>query len=654
MKQKTIAGLIAIVMIASVAAFSGCIEEKASKPTPEISSEILTFEKLNISNATTTWNLSFLFSSREEALAEFDEIKLSSEYINETYRPKFNNLTGTALLNYLEDEKNFLISLDVLWIYAYAQNSLNVNDEFFETFLSDIQDLATEHDKATSFATIKLTSISKAEWDQIFAEEPGLDKYKSHLESSYIRFVDHRPQNESHAAFLADISNQRMKLETDALKEITNNVTVAGNITLDNGDEYAINSQSYYSLLSTDTNRNNRRKCSDKRFYHLITESDKMAKLYSETAKLDDRYARELNYTDSYDAKMFSYYLTKEQIDDMNSVFKERKDVFDGYLTFRKDKLGLDQLRPYDLFLQLMDEPDQKYNYTDALVEVQQSYSQMDPVFNDIFLKTVTGNFMDVYPGPESGKQPGGYCIALCALKAPSIIFMNYKGLILDKKTITHELGHGINFYLMGNTVDFLYCGGTEYEMEIPATFNEELFVDYVIENYDEETAVAVLSQHIGEYQNYFTLQPLITEFEYEAHELCAEQDNISGADLNSLWTNLSKEYRSDLIEYYGEDSAKWTYISHIYFTNNYYTFNYAVSKAITLSLFKKYKEDPEEFNKNYIEYLPVGTTSTPPEKLKKYFGIEMDRELFEDAMDIVELRINKLNELENKQASNS
>ena len=169
---------------------------------------------------------------------------------------------------------------------------------------------------------------------------------------------------------------------------------------------------------------------------------------------------------------------------------------------------------------------------------------------------------------------------------------------------------------------------GTEYGMEIPATFNEELFVDHVIENYDEETAVAVLSQHIGEYQNYFTLQPLITEFEYEAHDLCAEQDNISGADLNSLWANLSKEYRSDLIEYYGEDSAKWTYISHIYFTNNYYTFNYAVSKAITLSLFKKYKEDPEEFNKNYIEYLSVGTTSTPPEKLKKYFGIEMDREL--------------------------
>lgn len=40
-------------------------------------------------------------------------------------------------------------------------------------------------------------------------------------------------------------------------------------------------------------------------------------------------------------------------------------------------------------------------------------------------------------------------------------------------------MGHAINFYLMGESVDFLYCGGTEYEMEIPSTFNEELFVDY-------------------------------------------------------------------------------------------------------------------------------------------------------------------------------
>lgn len=634
-----------IVSFTLILALSGCIDNKSANQ--KLSSD--KFEELNTSNVTTSWDLSFLFSSKEVASLKLEDLKNRTISINETYRLKFNNLTGPVLLSYLEDEKEFLKSLDNLWAFGYAQNSLDVNDNFYETFISNIQDIATEHEDSTSFATIKLTSISKDDWDKIFAQEPGLEKYRPYLESVYIRYLYHRPQNESHAAYLANISNRRLKLETGALKEITNNVTVAGNITLENGEEYAINSQSYYTLLSTDRNRNNRKKGYDRRFYHLINESDRMAKLYSQKAKLDDLYARELNFSDYYEGKMFDSYLTKEQIDDMNSVFKERKNVFDPYLKFRQDKLKLQQLRPYDLFMQLMDEPDKKYNYTDSLLEIQRSYSKMDPVFNDVFIKTVTGNYLDVYPAPETGKQPGGYAISLCALKSPSIIFMNYDGLIDDKKTITHELGHNINFYLMGNNVDFYYCGGPEYEMEIPSTFNEELFVDYVIENYDKDTAVAVLSQHIGEYQNYFTFQPLITEFEYEAHKRSDTKDNVSGAELNSIWTNISKEYRSKSVEYYEEDSSEWTYINHIYLTNNYYTFNYAISKAISLSLFKKYRDDPENFNKNYIEYLSAGTTLTPKEKLKKYFNIDINRKLFEDAMDIVEQRINRLVEIENK-----
>jgi oligoendopeptidase F len=235
MNKKTI--LVSIFSLTLILALSGCIDNKSTNQ--KFSSD--KFEKLNVSNVTTSWNLSFLFSTKEEASSRLEELKTRTNYINETYRLNFDNLTGTVLLSYLEDEKEFLKSLDNLWAFGYAQNSLNVNDKFYETFISNIQDLATEHEKATSFASIKLTSISKENWDKIFAQEPGLEKYRPYLESGYIRFVDHRPQNESHAAYLADISNTRLKLETNAFKEITNNVTVAGNITLENGEEFAIN-----------------------------------------------------------------------------------------------------------------------------------------------------------------------------------------------------------------------------------------------------------------------------------------------------------------------------------------------------------------------------------------------------------------------------
>jgi oligoendopeptidase F len=141
----------------------------------------------------------------------------------------------------------------------------------------------------------------------------------------------------------------------------------------------------------------------------------------------------------------------------------------------------------------------------------------------------------------------------------------------------------------------------------------------------------------------------MITEFEYKAHQLCSEKGTVSGEELNTLWTNISKEYRSESVEYYPEDSAEWTYINHIYFTDSYYTFNYAVSKAITLALFKQYKQDLSTFNKNYISYLSAGSTMPPEEKLQKYFGIEINRQLFEDAMDIVQLRIRELNKLESE-----
>ena len=351
---------------------------------------------------------------------------------------------------------------------------------------------------------------------RLFSEEPKLEMYRPYLEANYMRYAEHRPINESQDAYLADIENQRMKLQTEASSEITNNVTMAGNITLENGDKFPVNSQSYNTLLSTDKNRENRKKCYDKRFYHLINESDSMAALYSEKARLDDLAAKQLNFTDSYESRLYNLYLTPAQVDDMNTVFKTRKGIFEDYNQFRREKLGLETLKPYDLLLELTDQTGRNYTYVDALQEIQKSYSKMDPRFNEIFLKMVTGNFIDVYPDPEHGKQPGGYCTDLCAIKSPALVFINYNGLISDQKALTHELGHSINFYLMGNSVDFLYCSGPEYEMEVPSTFNEELFVDHVVKNSDKDTAVAVLAQHIGEYQNYFTFQPMITEFEYK------------------------------------------------------------------------------------------------------------------------------------------
>jgi len=600
---------------------------------------------------TTTWNLSFLYKDRNAARAEYDRLNMTVNDINQTFRPKFGNLTGTILFDYIQSDENYTKALNVLYAYANAQNSLDVNDIFFQKFLSDVQNLSTQYAKANSFADVLLKSLPISTWDRLFAEELRLEKYRPYLEAGYIRFVDHRPKNETHAAYLADLSNQLMKLDTNAEKLVTNNVNQAGNITLENGKQYSVNYSSYYDLLMTNKDRNDRKKCYDKRYYHLFNESEEMGRIYSIKSKLDDKHARELNYSDAYDAMMFESYLNASQIDEMNRVLKERKGDFDKYYEFRKAKMAVPELAPYDLFLQLMNNPDKKTNYTDAAIEIYDSLALMDPAFGQAFIKTVTSNSVDVYPNLDHGKQSIQYAQDLCALKRPALVFLNYNGLIDDKSTIAHEMGHAVDFYLMGQSLDYIYCGGTIYEMEVPSTFAEELFMDYAIKNYDRDTAIAVLASHIYNYARTMPRQAMITEFEHRAHQLISRNGNVSGSDLNDLWESIATEYKSDSIAYYSRIEPEWPYISHIYFTDNYYTFNYALSEAITLSLFKMYKEDPEQFNKNYVAYLSAGTTMTPPEKLKKYFGLEINRKLFEDAMDMVKLRVDQLEELNNETA---
>lgn len=640
-------------LIAGISAISAAVLAAAAESVPAINeSGNVTDQWLDASLVTTSWNLSSLYKDKEAAQGEYQRLDQSCRQINQTFRHRFDDLTGPVLLDYLEKDEDYSKSLSILYAYANAQNSLNVNDEFFQGFLSDVQNQSTNYTKSTSFATVLLKSLPRSEWIRLFAEEPRLETYRPYLEASYTRYVDHRPKNETQAAHLADLSNQLMKLDTMSEKLIANNVTAAGNITLSNGKQYAVNSTSYYDLLMTSANRNDRKMCYDQRYDHLFNESDEMGAIYVNKSKLDDEYARELNFSDAYDAKMFDSYLNARQIEEMNQLFKERKGDFDGYYEFRRAKMGIDELAPYDLFLQLLKNPDRKTNYTEALKEIEASFAQMDPEFDRILIKTVTSGSVDVYPNPDGGKQSTEFAQDLCALKRPALVFLNYQGLINDKATIAHEMGHAIDFYLMGQSVDYLYCGGTIYELEIPSTFDEELFVDYVVNNYDNDTAIAVLADHISDYANYFTFQTMITEFEHKAHQLVSQKGNVSGSDLNALWAVLEKDYMSDKVATYPQREARWTYISHIYFTDNYYTFNYALSKAITLSLFKMYKREPQEFNQNYIAYLSAGTTMTPLEKLKKYFGLEINRKLFEDAMDIVKLRVEQLEDLDKEGAS--
>jgi hypothetical protein len=120
MNYFALAGTIAFVSIVVASILAAPIEAAP----PLYASGSNSSMSLNASNITTSWDLSFLFKDKDAAKAEYQRLNLASEQINQSFRPKFGDLTGIVLLDYIESDKNFSKSLNVLYAYATAQNTL--------------------------------------------------------------------------------------------------------------------------------------------------------------------------------------------------------------------------------------------------------------------------------------------------------------------------------------------------------------------------------------------------------------------------------------------------------------------------------------------------------------------------------------------------
>ena len=49
----------------------------------------------------------------------------------------------------------------------------------------------------------------------------------------------------------------------------------------------------------------------------------------------------------------------------------------------------------------------------------------------------------------------------------------------------------------------------------------------------------------------------MITEFEHKAHQLVSQKGNVSGSDMNVLWTSIENEYKSDKVAYYPQSEPR-------------------------------------------------------------------------------------------------
>lgn len=288
----------------------------------------------------------------------------------------------------------------------------------------------------------------------------------------------------------------------------------------------------------------------------------------------------------------------------------------------KKEKLGLDTLRPWDIDAEPAGtEPLRPFKTGEELTEKTIAcFNAMKPFFGDCIKKMKVMGHLDLES--RKGKAPGGYNCPLAESGAP-FIFMNAAGTLDDVTTMVHEGGHAIHSFLAH---ELELTGFKEYPTEIAevASMSMELFSMNHWDAFfnDKEELRRAKEQQLERVITIFPWIATIDKFQHWVYENPShtEEERIT------KWMEIIKEFTSPVVDFTGLDEYRkfgWQRQLHLYEVPFYYI-EYGIAQLGAIGLWQQYQQEPEKAIGNYLNALSLGGTRTLPE-LFKAAGLKFD-----------------------------
>ncbi len=331
--------------------------------------------------------------------------------------------------------------------------------------------------------------------------------------------------------------------------------------------------------------------------------------LFDELLTLRNQVSRNLGLPDftaySFKANHRTDYSAQDCFAFHASVEKAVVPQFRRALDYRREKLGLATLRPWDLSCDPLGRPPLKpFKEASRLVEgVGKIFARMDPELA-AFYKTMTDKgLMDLEN--RIGKAPGGYQCSLNEVRLP-FIFMNAVGLNEDVFTLLHESGHAFHlFYTRGMPLGFNRSAPMEFS-EVASMAMERLGARYLDEFYtDEERRRAIQTED----EEVFRLLPWVATVDAFQHWLYSHPGHTQ-SERKAMWLGLDARFGSNL-DWSGLEEFRahaWHRQLHIFEVPFYYI-EYGIAQLGALQVWLKSLQNEKTALADYKQGLGLGGT---------------------------------------------
>ena len=382
-----------------------------------------------------------------------------------------------------------------------------------------------------------------------------------------------------------------------------------GTVTDSDGTVVELTHGTYGRLLQS-TDRRVRRDAYEGMYKAYRGMANTIAATYATSVKSDVFRAEVRNYDSALAEALFAHNVPVAVYDQLVAAVHEKLPALQKYLQLRREKLGLDQLAMYDLYVPIVPDCDTPVPYAEAQKLVKEALQPLGSAYQDLLAAAYQDGWIDVYENP--GKTSGAFSSGVYGVHP--YVLLNYQDRLEDAFTLAHELGHAMHSYHSDAAQPYETSQYSILVAEVASTVNETLLTRHLLKTESDKMRRAYCLNHfLEQFRTTCYRQTMFAEFEREAHAMAERGEPLTAESLCEVYRKLNELYYAG-VQVDDNIAAEWMRIPHFY--NAFYVYQYATGLCSAVKL----SDDVLHHDglTCYIDFLSSGGSAYPVEQLRR------------------------------------
>ncbi len=555
-----------------------------------------------------TWDAESVFASVEAWEAELESV-LAAVPAVAAFQGRLAE--GPSLLAEALAARDLLVRRQgQVFVYAMLGYAVETTDQVAVARFGRAQSVQAQVDAALAFVEPEVLALGRERITEWSASEASLAPYAHHFDDLFRREAHTRSAEvEQVLGLVGDVFGGPYVIYS----ALTDSDLVFAPARSSSGEQVEVAQGSIDALLAQ-ADRSLRRSAWESYADGYLGVRNTLAANLAGAVKQDVFGMRVRRHGSTLEASLARANVPTEVFDNLIAAFEANLPTWHRYWEVRRSLLGVDALRPYDVWAPLAGDPP-TFSYQQSVGWICDSLAPLGTAYVDT-VRRGCGEERWIDALPSAGKMAGAFSAGAPGTRP--FIVMSFDGTAVSLGTLAHELGHSMHSYLAWETQPQVYTHYSLFVAEVASNFHQALLRAHLLEVLDDrQLELAVLEEAMANLHRYLFVMPTLARFERELHQRVERGEGVTADQLVERMADLFEEgFGPDVDVDRERMGITWAQFGHLYAP--FYVYQYATGIAGAHALARGVLAGEEGAAERYREFLSAGDSLYPLDALRR------------------------------------